>query len=543
MWQQNYTPIAGNLVASALVAALPIFTILILLGILRRPAWLSAISAVIVALLVALLAYQMPPELAVSATLFGAAFGLFPIWWVVFAAILLFRIVEETGRFDTIKHSIVYITNDQRLQLLLIAFAFGAFMEGAAGFGAPVAVAAAMLAGLGFARFEGASLCLIANTSPVAFGSIGIPIVTLAGTTGLSVMALSGYTGWLCAPISLILPCYLVVAQGGFEALRSIWPAAALCGAVYAVAQFLISNYVGPQLTDILGSMLAMAALLILLRFWQPNDSKQYRLADEEGATGIQSHESLNPGRVFMAWLPYLLLVVIVILWGIAGISTWLGQATIVVHWPGLHNLIQRIPPVVAKASNYPAVYNFNYLSAAGSAVFLAALLSALFLRVPPDRFVYIFAKTLRQLGIPAVTFAAVLALAFLMNYSGATATLGLAFAATGALFPVFSVLLGWIGTFLTGSDTSSNALFGNLQVITATRLGLNPVLMAAANSAGGVMGKMISLQSLAVAVAATGMKTTDEPRLFRKVIGHSIFLVSLVAILNVIYSTMGSGH
>jgi L-lactate transport len=537
MWQQNYTPIAGNLLASALVAALPIFTILILLGILRRPAWLAAVSAVIVALLVALLAYQMPPMLAVSATLFGAAFGLFPIWWVVFAAIFLFRIVEETGRFEVIKNSVVQLTNDQRLQLLLIGFTFGAFMEGAAGFGAPVAVAAAMLAGLGFARFEAAALCLIANTSPVAFGSIGIPIVTLAATTQLGLMSLSAHTGRLCAPISLILPCYLVLTLGGPKALRGVLPAAAVCGVVYAAVQFLVSNYMGPWLTDILGSMLAMIALLILLRVWQPQDSDQYRLAGENGTTLAVA--KLSADQVMLAWLPYLLLVVIVILWGIPSVHDGLELATIKVPWPGLHNLIQRMPPVVSKATNYAAIYNVNYLSAAGSAVFLAALLSAICLKVSPLKFVIILGKTLRQLGVPAVTFALVLALALLMNYSGATATLGLAFAATGSLFPVFSVLLGWIGVFLTGSDTSSNALFGNLQVITANSLNLDPTLMAAANSAGGVMGKMISLQSLAVAVAATGMKTTDEPRLFRKVIGHSVLLVALVAVLNVIYSAM----
>jgi L-lactate transport len=538
MWQQNYTPVGGHLLASALVAALPIFTILILLGIFRRPAWLAAVSALIVALLVALLVYQMPPMLAVSATLFGAAFGLFPIWWVVFAAIFLFRIVEETGRFEVIKNSIVQLTNDQRLQLLLIGFTFGAFMEGAAGFGAPVAVAAAMLAGLGFARFEGAALCLIANTSPVAFGSIGIPIVTLAATTQLGVLALSAHTGRLCAPISLILPCYLVLTLGGPKALRGVLPAAALCGVVYASVQFLVSNFMGPWLTDILGSMLALVALLILLRLWQPRDSDQYRLAVQNPGT-TQPVAKLSPAQVMLAWLPYLLLVVIIILWGIPSVRDWLDLATIKFPWPGLHNLVQRVPPVVTKAANYPATYNVNYLSAAGSAVFLAALLSAICLKVSPGKGLVILAKTLRQLGVPALTFAAVLALALLMNYSGATATLGLAFAATGSLFPVFSVLLGWIGVFLTGSDTSSNALFGNLQVITANSLHLDPTLMAAANSAGGVMGKMISLQSIAVAVAATGMKTTDEPRLFRKVVGHSVLLVALVVVLNVIYSAM----
>jgi L-lactate transport len=537
MWQQNYTPIGGNLLASAFVAALPIFTILILLGVLRRPAWLSAVSAVIVALLVALLAYQMPPMLAVSATLFGAAFGLFPIWWVVFAAIFLFRIVEETGHFEVIKNSIVQLTNDLRLQVLLIGFTFGAFMEGAAGFGAPVAVAAAMLAGLGFARFEAAALCLIANTSPVAFGSIGIPIVTLAATTQLSVLGLSAHAGRLCAPISLILPCYLVLTLGGLKALRGVLPAAALCGVVYAAVQFLISNYMGPWLTDILGSMLAMIALLILLRLWEPRDSAQYRLATGSGGTA-PSGTKLSATQVILAWLPYLLLVVIIILWGIPAVHDGLELATIKVPWPGLHNLVQRVPPVVSKATNYAATYNVNYLSAAGTAVFLAALLSATCLKVSPTKCAIVLGKTLRQLGVPALTFAAVLALALLMNYSGATYTLGLAFAATGTLFPIFSVLLGWIGVFLTGSDTSSNALFGNLQVVAASSLHLDPTLMAAANSAGGVMGKMISLQSIAVAVAATGMKTTDEPRLFRKVIGHSLLLVAIVAVLNVIYST-----
>jgi L-lactate transport len=541
MWQQNYTPVGDNLLASAFVAALPIFTILILLGIFRRPAWLAAVSALVVALLVALLAYRMPPGLAVSATLFGAAFGLFPIWWVVFAAIFLFRIVEETGRFEVIKNSVVQLTNDQRLQLLLIGFTFGAFMEGAAGFGAPVAVAAAMLAGLGFARFEAASLCLIANTSPVAFGSIGIPIVTLAATTQLSVLALSAHAGRLCAPISLILPCYLVLTLGGPKALRGVLPAAAVCGLVYAAVQFLVSNYMGPWLTDILGSMLAMIALLLLLRVWQPTDSDQYRLTGENAGIS-QPAAKLGVAQVMLAWLPYLLLVVIVILWGIPTVHDWLELVTIKIPWPGLHNLIQRMPPVVTKASNYAATYNINYLSAAGSAVFLVALLSSICLKVSPRKFLIIFGKSLQQLGVPALTFALVLALALLMNYSGATATLGLAFAASGSLFPVFSVLLGWVGVFLTGSDTSSNALFGNLQVITANTLHLDPILMAAANSAGGVMGKMISLQSIAVAVAATGMKTTDEPRLFRKVIGHSLLLVGLVAILNVIYSALAKG-
>lgn len=541
MWQHNYTPVNGSLGLSALVAALPIFVILFMLGVLRRPAWMSGLTALATAIAVALFAYGMPAELALRSTLLGACTGLFPIAWVVFSAIFLYRITVDAGKFEVIKDSIGGLTRDQRLQGLLIAFAFGGFMEGAAGFGAPVAVAASMLAGLGFSRFNAAALCLIANTAPVAFGSIGIPTVTLATTTGLSLATLSAYTGRLCAPFSLILPCYLMLTLGGVRALTGVLPAAILAGVAFSGAQFYMSNYVGPELVDIVASLSAIIALVILFKVWQPKDNFVFRHAGEDPnaapapALELKRHPG---GEVFMAWLPYLLLVCIVVLWGYVPFKKVLDTYTLFkIEWPGLHNMIQRMPPALSKPTNYGAVYNFNIGSAAGTSAFLAAIISGIILGMSPGRIAKSLGDTARQLALPALTFAAVLGLAFVMNYSGATGTLGLAFAATGVAFPFFSALLGWMAVFLTGSDTSANALFGNLQVITATQLHLNPELMASANSAGGVMGKMISLGSIAVAAAATGLGSKEEPRLFRRVVGHSVFLAICMALLNVFYT------
>lgn len=547
MWQHNYTPVNGSLGLSALVAALPIFVILFMLGVLRRPAWMSGLTALATAIAVALFAYGMPVNLAISSTLLGACTGLFPIAWVVFSAIFLYRVTLDTGKFEIIKDSIGGLTRDQRLQALLIAFAFGGFMEGAAGFGAPVAVAASMLAGLGFSRFNAAALCLIANTAPVAFGSIGIPTTTLAKITGLNELTLSAYTGRLCAPFSLVLPCYLMLTLGGLPALTGVLPAALLVGVTFSGAQFLMSNYVGPQLVDIVASLSAILVLVIFLKAWSPKDNFVIRHAGETaGATSAPALELRRhpAGDVFMAWLPYLLLVIIVVLWGlppIGGLPSFkavvLDPTTRVIEWPGLHNMIQRMPPALAKPTSYAATYKLDWLGAAGTSAFLAAVLSAIILRMSPGRMLKTLGDTARQLALPALTFAAVLGLAFVMNYSGATGTLGLAFAATGVAFPFFSALLGWLAVFLTGSDTSANALFGNLQVITANQLGLNPALMASANSAGGVMGKMISLGSIAVAAAATGLGSKEEPRLFRRVVGHSIFLACCMALLNVFYT------
>ncbi len=533
MWQHNYTPVAGNLLISAAIAALPLFCLLWLLGIKRQPAWIAGLSGLIASALVGLLAYRMPPVTLLSATALGASFGLFPIGWVVFSAILLYRITVETGQFDVVRDSVAALTEDRRLQALLIAFAFGAFIEGAAGFGTPVAVSSAMLAGLGFPPFYAAAICLLANTAPVAFGSIGIPILTLSGVTGLPMDRLSAAVGRICAPISLIIPAYLVAVMAGKKGFKGVAPAAVVCGASFAATQLLISNLVGPQLTDILSSLAAVTALVALFMIWKPVD-RFHLNGNVTAAAPSLVHSRM---KVLRAWGPYLLLVFCVLLWGWSPVQSRLNSLNVTFPWPGLHNMILRMPPAVPVPVPYGASFTLNWLSASGTACFAAALLSALLLRMSISRFARIFAGTARQLALPSLTIAAVLALAFLMNYSGATATLGLAFAATGAMFPFFSALLGWVGVFLTGSDTSANALFGNLQAVTAGKLGLNPVLMAACNSSGGVMGKMISLQSIAVAAAATGLRPEEESKLFRFTLRHSIILASAIGLVTVVYA------
>lgn len=533
MWQQPYEPLGGSLAYSALAAALPLFALLYLLGVRRTASWVAALCGLATAMAVAIFIYGMPAGMAVSAAAMGAAFGLFPICWILFWAIFLYRLTVETGQFEVVKHSLGNLTTDRRLQALLIAFAFGAFVEGAAGFGAPVAVAAAMLTGLGFSPFYAAGICLLANTAPVAFGSIGIPVITLSGITGLPLDKLSAAVGRICAPVSLFVPAYLIGVMGGLKGLAGVWPAVLICGVAFAGAQFVASNYLGPELTDILGSLGCIGGLLLLFRFWQPSD--HFELPGEHEAQPDRQHHSL--GQIVHAWSPYLLLVVFVLAWGQPAVKSVLNTVTRTFDWPLLHNAVEQAPPVTAKATPYAARYVLNLLSASGTACLLACLLSVLVLRAPLSVVRKALADSLSQLGKPVLTVASVLGLAFLMNYSGATATLGLAFAATGAAFPLFSALLGWLGVFLTGSDTSANALFGNLQVITANKLGLNPVLMAASNSSGGVMGKMISLQSIAVAAAATGMPTQDESRLFRFTLKHSIALALVIGLVTLFYA------
>jgi L-lactate transport len=549
MWQQDYTPLLDSVGISAAASALPIVTLLVLIGILRKPAWIAALAGLASAAVVAIAVYGMPVPLVVGAVTYGAAFGLFPIGWVVFWAVVLYRVTVETGKFEIVKDSVGSLTQDRRLQALLIAFAFGAFIEGAAGFGTPVAVAAAMLTGLGFSPFYAAGICLLANTAPVAFGSIGTPLLTLAGITGLPLLDLSANVGRICAPLSLIVPAYLVLVMGGMRALGGAWPAALLCGVSFAGTQFYVSNYLGPQLTDILASLAALGSLVILLKVWTPKDSfvlveSGHAAAAASGAGGSTTSGKVAPpvkhhpaGDVFLAWVPYGLLVLFVLLLGWDAVKTPLNAYTMSFSWPGLHNAIERIAPAVRTPGPYTAPYTLNLLTASGTACLVAALISALILRMSIGQFFKTVATTAKQLAFSMVTIAAVLALAFLMNYCGATATLGLAFAATGAMFPFFSAMLGWLGVFLTGSDTAANALFGNLQVVTAGSLDLNPTLMAASNSSGGVMGKMISLQSIAVAAAATQMAPADEARLFRFTLKHSVLLATLLGLVVVFYA------
>jgi L-lactate transport len=533
-WAQNYTPVGGSLGLSALAAALPLFALLYLLGVRRTPSWVASLCGASIALAVALFLYGMPLPLAASAMLYGAAFGLFPITWVIFPAIFLYRITVETGQFEIIKDSIGSLTQDRRVQALLIAFAFGAFIEGAAGFGTPVAVASAMLTGLGFTPFYAAGICLLANTAPVAFGSIGIPLITLAGITSLPLDRLSAGVGRICAPVSLFIPAYLMLVMGGLGGLRAMLPAVAVCGVAFAGAQFFVSNFVGPQLTDIISSLAAIGALMALLRFWHPRVIEHH-----ETRQAVKRHAAALVAR---AWTPYVLLVLFVLVWGLPPVKAALGRYSIVTGWPGLHNVVLQAPPVAKVGTHYAATYRLDWLSASGTACLMACLFSLLLLRVPIAKARTILLTTLRQLKFPTVTVMGVLGLAFLMNYCGATATLGLAFASTGVLFPFFSAILGWLGVFLTGSDTSSNALFGNLQVVTANKLGLSPVLMAASNSSGGVMGKMISLQSIAVAAAATSMKREDESRLFRFTLRHSVLLASVIGLVTLFYAYVQPG-
>jgi lactate permease len=499
-----------------MLAAAPLVVLLLLLAVFRKPAWMSAAAGLLTAIAVAAFQYNMAPLKILGAVTYGAAFGLFPIGWIVFGAILLYNISVETGQFEIVKNSIGHLTSDRRIQALLIAFAFGAFIEGAAGFGTPVAVAAAMLAGLGFSPFYAAAICLLANTAPVAFGSIGIPLTTLAGVTSLPLARLSAGVGRICAPVSLFIPAYLIMTMGGWAALRGVLPAAAVCGIVFAGVQFGVSNFIGPELTDILSSTLAMGALIALTRVWKPKDTFTLPgdVAREEAPRAQTAH-------LFRAWSPYALLVVFVLLWGVPAIQKQLNSVNLAFAWP-----------------ETTALYKFNWLSASGTACLFAGLCSALVLGVSAGRLRRIVASTGKQLFISESTLAIVLALAYLMNFSGETKTLGLAFAATGKAFPFFSAILGWLGVFLTGSDTSANALFGDLQNVTANSLHMNPVLMASANSAGGVMGKMISLTSIAVAVAATGMPAKDESRLFRFTLKHSIFLASVIGGIVYLYAT-----
>jgi lactate permease len=548
MWQHNYEPVGGSLGVSAAVAAIPIVVLFVMLGIARKPAWMAALSALGSALLVALFAYGMPAQLAIISTLYGAAFGIFPIAWIVFASIMLYRLAVETGKFEVIKDSVGGLTNDRRLQAMFIAFSFGAFIEGAAGFGAPVAISGAMLAGLGFNPFYAAGICLLANTAPVAFGSIGIPVTTLANVTGLPVLPLSAMVGRMCAMISIIIPGYLIVVMAGWKRAGEVLPAIIACGVSFAAVQFYVSNYMGPELTDILSSLTCIVVMVFVLKLWTPKTIMRLE-GDKPVIAAFQRH---SPGEIFMAWVPYLLLVVFVLVWGEAEIKAALNNwtdsllpATVPQHAtlpnrllvPGLHNMITQIPPVAPKPQPYAAMYELNWLSASGTACMLAALTAAVVLRVSPGRVAKVYKATFKQLSLPMLTIATMLGLSYLMNYSGMTSTLGLALAASGVTFPFFSAVLGWLGVFLTGSDTSANALFGNLQVVTANALGLNPVLTASVNSSAGVMGKMISIQSIAVAVAATGMTTADESRLFRFTIKHSVLLMVAMAIISMLFA------
>jgi lactate permease len=529
-WLQNYDPL-HSAALSTLLAALPIVVLLGLLA-LGRSAPLAALAGLATALAGAIFGFGMPAIKAFAAAGYGALFGLLPIGWIVLSAVFLFQLTVASGQFDIVKRSVAALSPDRRIQALLIAFCFGSFLEGAAGFGTPVAISAALLIGLGFSPLYAACLSLIANTSPVAFGALGTPIITLAKISDLDKMALSQMAGRQLPLFSLIVPAWLVATMGGWRAVLGCWPAILVCGGSFAAVQFVVSNFHGPELVDVAGGLGSMFALVALLRFWQPREL--WRFADEKNTSSV-ADVPLTRTQIAYAWFPWLLLSAMVFLWGWPDIKTALNDVSArSFDVPHLHEQVLRAPPVVAVSTPEKARYDFNWLSTTGTGIFLAAVLTGFWLRVPPRQFVTLFGLTAWRMREALLTIACMLALAFTTKYSGSDATMGLAFTHTGWLYPFFAPLLGWLGVALTGSDTSSNALFGSLQRITAEQLNLPPVLIVASNSTGGVMGKMIDAQSIVVAAVATGQHG-GEGRILRFVFWHSIVLAMLVGLLTLV--------
>ncbi|UFS70278.1 L-lactate permease [Geomonas sp. RF6] len=634
-WIQSYTPVAGSLGMSALVAAIPLVVIFVCLAGFKMKAHKAGPLAVVVAIAIAIGVWGMPAKLAALATMHGAAFGLFPVFYIVVTTLLLYNITVKGGQFEIIRASLAGLTGDRRLQALLIAFCFGAFIEGAAGFGTPVAIAGATLVGLGFRPFYAASVCLIANTAPVAFGAIGIPVVALAGVMGLDdpgMFKLSTMVGRQLPFISVFIPFYVIMIMAGWKKTLEVMPAIVVCGGTFALAQWGCASYLGPYLPDIVASLATLAALVILLRFWQP--ASVWTFDHEPEFAGKESHDYTG-AQVFRAWAPYLVLTIMVLIWGIPSLKESLDKSKVVIPIAGLDSAIvkkvskpedgikkaeaaklqitrqlqtlnpadpkqaelaagltelngledsliqveQTLPvgkPVVTKErlaafdaidkkakalqaiekslvtektvekdhfkaldkavgdqlpAKVAAKFTFNFMSAAGTAILIAAIISAFICGVGVVDFFRVFGKTLHDMRWPAVTVAAVVGLAFVMNASGMTTSMGMAFTTTGKLFPFLSPFLGMLGVFLTGSDTSSNVLFGGLQKVTAEQLGLNPLLTCAANTSGGVMGKMVSPQSIAVACAATGL-VGEEGNLFRYTLKHAIFLTTVMGVI-----------
>ena len=542
VWSQVYDPLNNAWVSTA-VAALPVIVLLGALGIFRVKAHVAALFGLAVSLASAILIFGMPGSMAAKTVLLGAAFGLLPIGWIILNIIFLYRLTERLGLFKVLQDSISGITDDRRLQLLLIAFCFGAFFEGAAGFGTPVAVTGAILIGLGFSPLAASGLSLIANTAPVAYGALGSPVLALAAVTGLPLLDLSAMIGRQLPVFSMIVPFWLIVAFAGWRGTLQIWPAILVAGVTFAIPQFLVSNFHGPWLVDVVASLVSMGSLRLFLKCWQPVTiwttldrhavaAHSVGAAATGEATAAPPKPNHPPAQVRRAWLPWIILSVIVFVWGLPAVKTFLDGISII-RFPidGLNNMIQRVPPVVAKPQTEAAVYIFNWLSMTGTGILISALIAGKLIGASFRTMVEVYWETLIRVRYSLLTIAAMLALGYTTRYSGLDATLGLAFAHTGILYPFFGTLLGWIGVALTGSDTASNVLFGSLQRISSEQLGLNPVLMAAANSSGGVMGKMIDAQSIVVAATATNFHG-QEGVILRYVFFHSIALACLVGVL-----------
>lgn len=530
-WIQNYSAIGNSVGLTALVVSLPIFYLLWALAIKRMKGHIAGVSTLVLTIIVVMLVYKMPLGVALSASALGIVTGLFPIAWIVITAVFLYNLTVEAGQFEVIKSSIASLSSDRRLQALLIAFSFGAFLEGTAGFGTPVAISGAILIGLGFEPLYAAGLCLIANTAPVAFGGIGIPIITAGKVTGVSDMLISQAVGRQLPFLSVLIPLYLVVLIAGWKGAKEVLPAIGIAGGTFAVAQWWSSNYLGPYLPDIISSLASLVSLAVFLRFWKPKNVWRF---PKERSEKIEVYKKFSPAQIAKAWSPFAILTVVVGLWGTNGFKNFIDELGLFVsipHWPGLDGLVMKVQPIVTNPTLYGASYKLDIVTAAGTGILLTAIISMLILRVSPARTAKVFGSTVKQLVYPIIMIASVLGFAYLANYSGLSFTLGILFAQTGHAFPFFAPVLGWIGVFLTGSDTSANALFSKLQQVTAEQVGVNPVLTIAANSSGGVVGKMISPQSIAVAAAATGL-AGKESDLFRFTFKHSLILLLAVCIM-----------
>jgi lactate permease len=543
-WTQVYDPL-GHWWLSTLVAALPIVVLLGLLAGFKVQAHLCAVAGAATALLCAIFVFGMPTRLALASFVYGTGFGLLKIVWIVVAAVFLYDISVATGQFEIMKQSVAAITPDRRLQLLLVAFCFGAFIEGAAGFGAPVAIAGAFMIGLGFKPFQAAALNLIANTAPVAWGAIGVPVHTLAAVTALPESDLSAMIGRILPITAVIVPFWLVRTMVSWAETIEVLPAILVVGVSFAGTQYFWSNHMDSNLVDIAAGLVSMGATLIFLRFWKPKRIwlfEDERTGDSAAAAQVKSAKRYTAGQTARAWMPFAILSIFVLLWGLPSIKTAMGKATTPAFktggWemPYLHRAVSRAQPVVAKTTPENAKFDFNWLTATGTGCFLAALLAGAILGLNPKRMLQIFGHTVYRMRFAIIAMSCMLGLGYVTRYSGMDAVLGLAFTRTGWLFPFFGTYIGWLGVALTGSDTSSNALFGGLQRITAQQLNLSPILMCATNSAGGVMGKMIDAQSICIATAATN-QVGQEGRIFRFVFWHSVSLAAIVGVIVMFYA------
>ncbi|WP_225790278.1 lactate permease LctP family transporter [Pseudomonas sp. Marseille-P8916] len=541
-WQQLYTPL-GSLGLSALAAVIPIVFFFLALAVFRLKGHVAGSITLALSILVAIFAFQMPVDMALAAAGYGFLYGLWPIAWIIVAAVFLYKLTVKSGQFEVIRSSVLSITDDQRLQVLLIGFCFGAFLEGAAGFGAPVAITAALLVGLGFNPLYAAGLCLIANTAPVAFGALGIPIIVAGQVTGIDAFDIGAMTGRQLPLLSLFVPFWLVFMMDGVRGVKEIWPAALVAGLSFAVTQYFTSNFIGPELPDITSALASLIALTLFLKVWQPKRS----FAEAKGSVGaaVVSTGGSQPspyslGEIFKAWSPFLILTVLVTIWTLKPFKAAFAPGGAMYDFvfnfaiPHLDQLVMKGAPIAATPTAIAAVFKFDPISATGTAIFISALLSMAVLKINVKTGLTTLKETFWELRWPILSIGMVLAFAFVTNYSGMSSTMALVLAGTGAAFPFFSPFLGWLGVFLTGSDTSSNALFGSLQATTAHQIGVNDTLLVAANTSGGVTGKMISPQSIAVACAATGL-VGKESDLFRFTVKHSLFFATIVGLITLV--------